>query len=483
MVPLERMELSGYGASIFSNYLDSTATIADVSQVQFDVIVGRTGHEVVQIRSILYPFGVHVVRTITLMRSNNGYVFRSDSGWKAESDGFYDFAYTLDLKAMGEKPVPNPYEFHAQPVKGVSNVREIRDFPAAGPFTSSFTLADPDLPPSSRRCRCRSGSRSSPNAASLNHTLDVHLQAVVFDADVHLDNVVSGGTGAGPDVVVPSRKMLGYVQLEPSSILIPSRIFADLLRFQNGSLGGPVDCTVDIAKSKQRMRLSRVDVNPALNAAGKSVFVSAARGSLILPQDGSWSVVQQRTDTGDVKPVPPQETVPLIKPNGSANYLIAHPADVHVPASNAHYGVVQSTGTQKLLFDVPQFTPGDPKLKSAQTYFADAYKLLNSKGPFPNVANALGAHERRAPGRHPRRRPDEDGRSDAQARHPAAADLHLPLHRRARGAADLRAVQEHRQHERPARAGHRLGRRPRQALEGRALEHAHRRRPRARSRR
>ena len=61
-----------------------------------------------------------------------------------------------------------------------------------------------------------------------------------------------------------------------------------------------------------------------------------------------------------------------------------------MPASNTHYGVVQSTGTQKLLFDVPQFTPGDPKLKSAQTYFADAYKLLNSKGPFPNVANALG---------------------------------------------------------------------------------------------
>jgi len=118
--------------------------------------------------------------------------------------------------------------------------------------------------------------------------------------------------------------------------------------------------------------------------------VSAARGSLVLPQDGAWSVVRQRTDTGDVMPVPPQETVPLIKPNASANYLIAHPADVHQPTSNAHYGVVQSTGTQKLMFDVPQFTPGDAKLKSALTYFADAYKLLNAKGPFPNVANALG---------------------------------------------------------------------------------------------
>ena len=171
MVPLERMELSGYGASIFSNYLDSTATIADVSQVQFDVIVGRTGHEVVQIRSILYPFGVHVVRTITLMRSNNGYVFRSDSGWKAESDGFYKFDYTLDLKTMGEKPVSNPYEFHAQPVKGVSNVREIRDFPAAGPFTSSFTLADPDLPPELQGLSLPEWQQVFAGATSKNHTL------------------------------------------------------------------------------------------------------------------------------------------------------------------------------------------------------------------------------------------------------------------------------------------------------------------------
>ena len=49
------------------------------------------------------------------------------------------------------------------------------------------------------------------NAASLNHKLDVHLQAVVFDADVHLDNVTSGGAAAGADFVVQSRKMLGDI--------------------------------------------------------------------------------------------------------------------------------------------------------------------------------------------------------------------------------------------------------------------------------
>jgi hypothetical protein len=389
-VPLEQIELSGYGASIFSNWLDADAAIADVSQTQFDVVVGRTAHEVVQVRSILYPFGVHVVRTITLLRSNNGYVFRSDSGWKAESDGKYDFQFRIAGEGVGPYNIANPYEFHKQPVKGVSRVREIRDFFDAGPFTSSFAQNDPGLPFELRTLPFADWKKLFNNLTSPADLLQVLMQPVHFDADVHLDNVTVGGTPAGADFVVQSRKMLGYVQLAPSKIPVPPRIFADLLNAQNGSLGGPVDCTIDIAKSKQRMRVSRVDVSAARDGGGLPVFVTAARGSLILPQDGSWSVVAQQTNTGDVKPLSPQDLVPLIKPNANPNYLLASPADAVVAASNTHYGVVQSTGTQKMLFDVPQFTPNDFKLKSAQTYFADAYKLLNSKGVFPNVANALG---------------------------------------------------------------------------------------------
>jgi hypothetical protein len=397
-VPVEQMEFSGYGASMFSNWL-SDGSIADVSQVHFDVIVGRTGSEVVQIRSVVYPYGIHVVRTITLTRSRNGYVFRSDSGWKAETDGIYDFSfgYTLDLFDTSNPPSPlppplsvsDPYEFHKQPVKGVSRVREIRDFPDAGAFTASFRLDDPDLPPALQALTVPQWQTVFAEAMDKSYRLDVELDPVVFDADVHLDNVTAGGAAAGAGFVVPTRQMIGYVQISPSSILIPDRLLAELLN-RDGSVGGPVDCTIDVAKSKQRMRLSRVDVNAARNGAGKSVFVTAARGSLVLPPDGAWSVVKQQTNTGDVNPLTTKELVPLIKPNGSANFLISHPADAIVPASNTHYGVLQSTGTQKLLFDVPQFTPGVAALKSAQTYYADAYKLLNSKGVFPNVANALG---------------------------------------------------------------------------------------------
>ncbi len=389
-VPLEKMEISGYGASIFSNWFDGDAAIAEVSQAKFDVLVGRTAHEVVQVRSILYPFGVHVVRTVTLMRSPSGYVVRSDSGWKAESDGFYDFKYAINFQDDPPIDVPNPYTFHKQPVKGVSNVREIRDFPEGGEFNSSFKANDPDLPTEVLNLSPAQWAQVNKQVKNADDTLEVKMQAVVFDADVHLDNVISGGEKdpAYGDFKVQSRKMLGYVQLSPPAILVPSHVFADLLKFQNGSLGGPVDCIIDVADSKQRMRISRVDVNPAKDA-GKDIFVTAARGSLILPPDGSWAVVKQHTDTGDVKPVEEGQSVPLIKPNGSPNYKIASPSDVvEETTSHTSFGVLQSTGTQKLLFDIPQFSQGQAKLKSANTYFADAYKLLNSKGVFPNLANA-----------------------------------------------------------------------------------------------
>ena len=139
----------------------------------------------------------------------------------------------------------------------------------------------------------------------LSGPIAVELQPqLLFDADVHLDHVVSRAakdpaTGAA---VVQSRRMMGYVQIKPHDVLIPPNVFADLLDFQQGSLGGPVDCIVDIGKSGQRMRIMRVDVSAASGLSGQPVFAAAARGSLILPPDGSWSTVVQRTDTGDVSP-------------------------------------------------------------------------------------------------------------------------------------------------------------------------------------
>ena len=65
-MPVTRIDFSGYGESLFSNWRNPTDDPVAVSQARFDVLVGRTAYEVVQVRSILYPYAVRVVRTITI---------------------------------------------------------------------------------------------------------------------------------------------------------------------------------------------------------------------------------------------------------------------------------------------------------------------------------------------------------------------------------------------------------------------------------
>jgi hypothetical protein len=91
--PVVRAGLSGYGASIFSDWHNRDAAYGQTSQALFNVVTGRTSREVVQVKSMIYPWGIRAVRSFTLFRLSNGYVCRIDSGWLAESDGLFDFRY------------------------------------------------------------------------------------------------------------------------------------------------------------------------------------------------------------------------------------------------------------------------------------------------------------------------------------------------------------------------------------------------------
>lgn len=394
-VPLTRIDFCGYGASMFSHWQNPNAAIAATSQAFFDVFVGRTGEEVIQVRSLVYPWGIRVVRTITMFRASNSYVFRFDTGWQAESDGVYDFRYRVYNTAYNVIEQPNPYEFHPGIVKGVFRVRNIRETNAVPNFTATWNKQNGD-PYVDDNGILRTVDASTP-ASERNP--GVNLQPVYFDCDVAIDYVVSGAAGGR----VPSRGMLGYVQLAPRGEPISPQLFAQLLATQFGSLGGPVDCVIDVGKSGQQVRLSRADVNASQNAGGQPIFVSAGRGAVILPKDGAWSVVQHNQGSGEVSPLDPQAAVPVIRrgrlnsatqtTDATVNDLlrIANPIDlVQPPGPNTrNYGLLQSTNTQKALFRLPSFKEGLDQLLGAPPDFADAYRILNSKGIFPNVQDAF----------------------------------------------------------------------------------------------
>lgn len=389
-VPLSRIDFCGYGANIFSHWEDPFGAIAATSKAYFDVFSGRTAQEVIQVRSLLYPWGVRVVRTITLTRASDAYVFRFDTGWQAETEGVYDFRYKVFDPSYMPLDQNNPYEFHPGMVKGVFNVRNIRETSAVAQFKTVWNKKVGDEYLDSEGIFQTVTGSTDPKFANP----EVFLQPVYFDADVAIDFVVSGAVKGR----VPSKGMLGYVQLAPRGEPIPPDLFAQLLSLQFGSLGGPVDCVIDAGKSGQKMRLSRVDVN--VSTTGMSpLFVSAVRGAVVLPKDGAWSVVQHLQGTGEVSPLDPQAAVPVIRRGKLSNdatstdttpadlIRIANPVDLvqAAGANTRNYGLLQSTNTQKVLFRLPRFEENVNELKSAVPDFADAYRLVNSKGIFPKV--------------------------------------------------------------------------------------------------
>ncbi|CAN5867244.1 hypothetical protein BH18ACI4_BH18ACI4_06970 [soil metagenome] len=424
-VPLTRMDLSGYGASIFSNWLNPKATIAATSQAKFDVFVGRCAHEIIQVKSIMYPWGIRVVRTITLLRTSTNYVYRHDSGWKAESDGKFDFSYYANMLKDGTLiPVPkeSPYEIHPGVVLGLFNVKEIKETRDIKPFAGNLFLK----PGSTYIDEDDGRERTLPDTTNL--PTEYELQPVYFNADAEIENPVSGYVtkeiNGKEKKLLPSKRILGFVQLAPRGMPIPKHVFKALIASQQGSIGGAIDSLVNIGNSDQEMRLNRFDVNNSFGSNGSDpVFVAAGRGNVILPKDGSWSLVKHEQGTGAVSPVPQDLSVPLIrigklvkrkplvitktldllgikkvieqdgdlitKPDPANQLLrIANPTEIlRSPAADTiNYGFLHSTDTQKALFLTPSFQQGNKKLLSrTPPLFADAFRLVNSKAVFPNI--------------------------------------------------------------------------------------------------
>lgn len=393
-VPLEKIGISGYGASTFSNWENKDALFAQTSQAFFNVATGRTSREVVQVKSMVYPWGIRVVRTITLFRMGNGYVARVDSGWQAQSDGLFDFRYPVNDLVTDPanpkkvtKPHPNPFSIHPGPVRGLRNIRNIREIPKAFTTTTQVVYL------------WKEGPGGFPVAAEAPKPKTAILQGLSFDCDVEIDNVVEGGDGN----LVPSKGVTGYVQLAPPAAPIDAQAFKGLMAYEKDTIGGAINCTIRIAGTRQRMRLDRFDVNASQDAGGAPVFAAAVRGAVVLPKDGSWTLVQHARGSGDVTPMPDKLSVPLIAEGqldvntntfpaiADIVQRIAFPNDLlKVPdASTVNFGFLQNMNTQKVLFLTPAFKKGMESLMSrTPPLLADAYRLMNTSSIFPNVGDA-----------------------------------------------------------------------------------------------
>jgi hypothetical protein len=412
-VPLERIDLSGYGASAFSNWLNPKAAIAETSQAKFDIFVGRCAHEVIQVTSIMYPWAIKVVRTITLFRVGSGYVYRFDTGWKAESDGVFNFRYfTKEDDGTGKfDSIPQFADFNIHPgiIKGLYNVKDIIETEEIEDFISQV---EPEF------LLNEATGEATENVGGV--LKDVELQPVYFNADIEIENPTAGFhikkfkiTNEQGEVideidrkVVPSKKILGFVQIAPRGVPITSEVLRDLV-IKHGTIGAAIDCEVNLANSSQKMRLNRFDFNNSFAQDGVSpTFAVAGRGNVLLPKDGSWSMVKHERGTGNVSPVPTNLSVPVIR-KGKV-YLdedevkidedpkdvllrIANPTELERQPTDdtLNYGFLQSMDTQKALFLTPSFELDQKRLFSkTPPLFVDTMRIVNSSAVFPNIGDA-----------------------------------------------------------------------------------------------
>ena len=373
-VPLRRYDLTGYGASMFSEWTNtSTPHPTDVIKAHFHVLIGRTSHEVIQVQSIIYPWAVKVVRTITIDREGSGSVLRFDSGWQAASDGLFDFPTDTGIP---------PSQIQGGLITGVINVTNIQEL--GFPVTTT-------------------GTEDDTKAAG-----DVQLQPVTFNADVAINpdhTVKQGGMtlkdlNGNSHVCLPSTGITGFIGLTSFYHLTMSDM-ASSSSLSKGT-GGPVNALIDVGNASSLLRATAFDATPVNDTATAGLGLACAvRGLPKLSSDGAWSMGTRTASQAAPVALSPTTSVPVLQPNDGGGkpgkeIHFANPSDIFRLAAGSttppttSYGFLQSTGTQSNFLSRPVINRGSTNLSLADALnVAHAGALLSGISSFPAIAACL----------------------------------------------------------------------------------------------
>ncbi|MDE3198193.1 MAG: hypothetical protein KGN84_17730, partial [Acidobacteriota bacterium] len=379
-VPLQRYDITGYGASTFSEWTNTTPATTDVLKSFFHVLIGRTSHEVIQVQSLIYPFAIKVVRTITIDRQSSGVVRRYDSGWQPASDGVFQFPAATGITAD---------QVHAGIVGGIVNVSNIVEL---------------GLPLNTQGTQDNTGFGGHPAV-----TKQIPVQPVTFNGNVIVQpqHQVTKGGGHDTDlagqehVCVPSQGITGFIPLEfDYHLSIP-----DMANFPSlaGGAGGPFDATLNVGGSNGIIRVTSFDATPVNDTATNKIGIAGAvRGLPKLSSDGHWSVAARKQNQAAPVSLPANRAAPLVQPNLSGGHApgkqihFADPADLFRldPASATppatFYGFLQATGTQSNFLSRPILSVGSTNLTLGDALsVAHAGALLQAISNFPGLSDCL----------------------------------------------------------------------------------------------
>jgi hypothetical protein len=363
-VPVTRIDISGYGTSMFSDWKNQDLGFVGVVRSRFEVLIGRTSYELVQIASLICPWCIRMTRTIIFDRFSTGLVVRHDSGWKATGTGKFEL-----LQADQQLP------------GAVDHLQNIHNIVVGS--GANITLVPPDV----------------------SRTLE--FVPVTFDADVVMIPAVTAQTNGSSTPIVAATQIQGYAQLTVGPVATADEILKLMQKVPNG-VSGTLGCILNVGSAPgpaaPRFTLSVSSLTAKVtraNVAGQGypALAVALNGAPRLPRDGAWSIARRGSGDQTPTPVDPNFPVPLIFATNNDNtpqWRLLDPADgLSAFSPNTFYGLLQGTGTSKSLIENPVIDSSggslllDPNRGVPAPNLADLGSLLGASGIFPNLANVL----------------------------------------------------------------------------------------------
>jgi hypothetical protein len=365
-IPVSRVDISGYGTSMFSEWANTDIKYSGVARARFDVLVGRTAYELVQIQTVVMPWTVRITETIIFERFDSGLVVRHDTGWKAVGDASFD--------------VFTPNQVFLGAVQRLTNVHNI--VPTGG---ASLTV---------------NGTRPG----------GLEFVPVTFDADIVMQPSVTAITNGAIGKPVAARQILGYAQTTPGQGASAIETLLLTQQIPDG-VSGLIGCILQVGPPlggtppppQFTLNASSIAAKATSTLAPGQNYPAAVavsvNGTPRLPRDGAWSITRRGQSDPAPTSVDPTSPIPLISVLDSSNnpqWRLLDPSDA-LSATNpsAVFGLLQGTGTSKTLFENPvvqasgQALSLDPAQGVPTPNLADIGALLGAADIFPALSNAL----------------------------------------------------------------------------------------------
>jgi hypothetical protein len=364
-MPVGRVDLSGYGTTLFSDWHDPDPKDPGIIRALFNVLLGRTAHEIITAQIWVLPWSVRLQRTIAFDRSDGGEVVKHDSGWHAVGPAVFELL---------------PGRVLAGPVVKLTNVRNIQ-----------FSAADVAV-------------------GALNYT------PCVFDADVSFSSsppaIQIAADGKNPALTSVGTTIQGYAQntvAAPPGALSPKPPSAgDIIALmqQQGRVTGTTHCIARVGggTGAQPFTMTVSSFGAAVAAGATPMLQTALFGTPRLPKDGQWSVAKRASASGTPQPVDSKAPVPLTRgttagttvPTGVGVFAadcfrLLDPEDAQqVNTPNTFYSIMQGTGTSKTLYEHPLISNDGGGIGfNNRPGLADVGALLGVASIFPDIGSAL----------------------------------------------------------------------------------------------